>query len=771
MPSQPRPATPSNDALWSRLARRRPIVAAVSALVAVALLGGSWALTTHLRDQAHAASDKVVAVNRATAQLSKLQNEENLFFTGVAAYGFNFTSDLAHVVVTVNAIADPAAAPLLTTYVKASGDVVNLINHSDPLGAAREEVNVQSPASYALVAELSRYAAAQSKDSQSTSNRAGTLTEAVDLGTLLLLVLILLFFWFLDSRSDAERRGEVERAEARFRGIVARGSDAVWLVDPAGAVIFASESTESVLGFDVDEAARPAFADLFPTDERDALTRSLAEVFEDPSRSASAAVAVTEPEKRFLEVVLTNKCEDESIGAVVVSIRDLTERHRAETALERSEALVQDLIDHTPVSVYVKDLDGRYLRVNKAWTQHLGHSAAEAIGASAGELFAGPDGDTIASADAAALVRGPYESETRLTIDGRERTFLVSRFPLLDESGQPYAVGGVSLDITDRVRVEDVERTLGAMVTGLGDAIFTVTNGEIGFWNDAATSLLGHASSDVLGAPPSLLAPESFEEDHARLWAAVASGVTVQAVETMFRRKDGTLVDVEVTLTPQRDVDGAVIGVSAIVRDVTERRRRTEELSRQARTDILTGLPNRAALMSHLARIVGRSAFDGTIAALLFFDLDHFKDVNDTPGLLHAAGDELLRVTADRVRGVLRPADFVARLGGDEFVAVCFPVGGEAETTEIARRVAAAVAEPVSYGDATLHTTASVGVALTPVPNGPTWLGRGDAAMYQAKRSGRNRIVVFEEGMAMEVPDRSSYPREPGEAGDGPQSL
>ncbi len=239
----------------------------------------------------------------------------------------------------------------------------------------------------------------------------------------------------------------------------------------------------------------------------------------------------------------------------------------------------------------------------------------------------------------------------------------------------------------------------------------------------------------------------------------------------MFRRKDGTLVDVEVTLTPQRDADGAVIGVSAIVRDVTERRRRTEELSRQARTDTLTGLPNRAALMSHLARVVGRSAFDGTTAALLFFDLDHFKDVNDTPGLLHAAGDELLRVTADRVRGVLRPADFVARLGGDEFVAVCFPVGGEAETIEIARRVSAAVAEPVAYGDAALHTTASVGVALTPVPNGPTLLGRGDAAMYQAKRNGRNRVVVFEEGMAMEVPDRSSYPREPGEAADGPQSL
>jgi diguanylate cyclase (GGDEF)-like protein/PAS domain S-box-containing protein len=472
-----------------------------------------------------------------------------------------------------------------------------------------------------------------------------------------------------------------------------------------------------------------------------------------------------------LEVVLTNKCDDESIGAVVVSIRDLTERRRAETALERSEALVQDLIDHTPVSIYVKDLEGRYQRVNKAWAQYMGRTPAEAVGATATELFNEANGEAINAADVAALVRGPYESETTLDLNGRRRTFLASRFPLIDEFGQPYAIGGVALDISDRVRAEDLERTLGVMVNQAGDAIFTTSNGEITFWNDAATTMLGYASGDVLGATPGLLTPDGFGDDQSRLWDAVESGVTVQAVETMFRRKDGTLIDVEVTLTPQRAAGGAVTGVSAIIRDATERRRRTDELARQTRTDNLTGLPNRAALVAHLTRVISRSAFDGTTAALLFFDLDHFKEVNDDHPDHHAAGDEVLRVTATRVRHVLRPADYVARLHGDEFVAVCFPVGGRAEAEEIARRVAAGVAAPVRIGEESVVTTASVGVALTPAPDATTWLAQGDAAMYQAKRDGRDRVVVFVEGMTLDAPDRTNYPENPDEGDQDPHGM
>ncbi|HVB70176.1 MAG TPA: PAS domain S-box protein [Acidimicrobiales bacterium] len=740
----------------SQTPRRRPVIAVASAVVAVVLLGGSWALTTRLRDQAQAASTKVVAVTRATAQLSKLANEEDQFFTGVAAYSFNFRSALARVVVAVNAIKDPQADAPLRAFVTATRRVVKLVDQGDSLGAARAEVSVQAPANYALVAECNRYAATQSARAESTLARASNLSEAVDLGALFLLAVLLGIFWYLDARADRERHQEVERTEARYRGIVARGSDAVWLVDENGAILFASESTKGVLGVDVDEAKRPLFVDLFPDAERESLREALTDVVSDPTRPVTVAASVAEPDKRYLEVVLTNKCADDAISAVVVSVRDLTERHRAETALERSEAMIQDLIDHTPALVYVKDLDDHYLRVNKAWSRHMGRSAAETIGATPAELFSTANAQAITAADHLTFERGPYEAELNLEFEGRRRTFLASRFPLLDTAGRPYAVGGVSIDISDRVREEDFERTLGAMVTASGDAIFTTSHGEIVFWNDAAAQLLGYASGDVLGSPTTRLTPADYRDHHQRLWDKVGAGQTVQAAETKFLRKDGTLIDVEVTLTPQRDENAAVSGVSVIIRDATERRARHDELSRQARTDSLTGLPNRAALTAHLARVVSRSAFDGSTAALLFFDLDHFKEVNDT--YLHAAGDELLRVTAQRARAVLRPGDFVARLGGDEFVAVCYPVRGRADAEEIGRRLADAVAAPVAVGAELLGATASVGLALTPVSDAVTWLAQGDAAMYRAKREGRDRIVVFVEGMAIESPDRSWNP-------------
>lgn len=630
--SDGRPTRPSGP-LWSRFARRRPYIAVLCALAAVTLVASSWAITTHLRSQAQSASSKVVAVTRATAQLSSLASEENAFFTGVAAFSFNFTKALERAVVAVEEIRDPKAAPLLADYVAASRQVVYLINRGDPLAAARAEVNAQSPASTALIQECNRFAAVESADASATLARAGRLSEAVSVSSLLLLALVLGLFWYLDLRSDRERRREVER----------------------------------------------------------------------------------------------------------------------------SEALVQDLIDHTPVSIYVKDLAGRYQRVNKAWAQTMGRSPAEAVGATAGELFSAENGAAIDAADRVALERGAYEVELDLELEGRPRTFLTSRFPLLDDHGVPYAVGGVAIDITARAREEDLERTLGAMVSGLGDAIFTTSRGEIVFWNDAAAALLGFTSDDVLGAKPEILTPEGYRAEHTRLWDAVESGVTVQAVETVFRRMDESLLDVEITLTPQPGPDGTVSGVSAIVRDATERRQRHEELSRLARSDNLTGLPNRSSLLAHLDRVLTRSAFDGSVAALLFFDLDHFKDVNDFHPSHHAAGDELLRVTAARVVGVLRPSDFVARLGGDEFVAVCHPISGRDEAGVIARRVAAAVAEPVALGEETRTTSASVGVALTPAPDARTWLAQGDAAMYQAKRAGRNQVVTYVEGMAMVAPDRSAY--------------
>ncbi|MGH9021372.1 MAG: PAS domain-containing protein, partial [Acidimicrobiales bacterium] len=453
---------------------RRRTVVLLGAVVVIALLGGSWTITSHLRNQAKTASTHVVAVTAATATLSNLENQERLFFDGEpAAMHTGFSKLLGNVLTAAHRIDDPRAAPLLATFVAEADRVVRLINANDPAQAAYVEQASQAPAGDNLISEYNRFAAVQSKSAQSTLNRASSLSQDVQLGALLLLALALGMFWYLDSRADRERSRAIEATEARYRGIVARGSDALWLVDAGGAVTFASESTRDVLGVDVDEARRPLLLDLFPDAEHDDLVAGLAAVRADPERPATVAVTVTEPDKRYLEVVFNNQLLDPSVASVVVTVRDLTDRKRAESALERSEALTQDLIDHTPALVYVKDLSGRYQRVNKAWAQAMGITVAEAVGATVDDLFAPDAARVLRTADDAVTVRGAHEAELSIDVDGRRRTFLASRFPLVDSSGETYAIGGVSIDITSRARAEDFERTLGAMMTHSGDAIFT----------------------------------------------------------------------------------------------------------------------------------------------------------------------------------------------------------------------------------------------------------------------------------------------------------
>ena len=145
---------------------------------------------------------------------------------------------------------------------------------------------------------------------------------------------------------------------------------------------------------------------------------------------------------------------------------------------------------------------------------------------------------------------------------------------------------------------------------------------------------------------------------------------------------DGSTVQVWQTIAAKRQDDGRMTQISAVGRDVTERRRFEAALAHQATHDALTDLPNRSLLLDHLGLALARATRDRHLVALLFIDLDRFKTINDRFG--HDIGDELLVAVAGRISEVLRPADTVARLGGDEFVILCENVADEHHAVAIA---------------------------------------------------------------------------------------
>ncbi len=220
-----------------------------------------------------------------------------------------------------------------------------------------------------------------------------------------------------------------------------------------------------------------------------------------------------------------------------------------------------------------------------------------------------------------------------------------------------------------------------------------------------------------------------------------ASGQS-QALDFPFDGPDGPRW-FEGRLLPEFAGDGRVEHVLAITREVTVRREREQRLAHEALHDPLTGLPNRALVVDRIKQALGRAERSGELVAVLYLDLDRFKPVNDSLG--HAVGDELLVAVARRLAEAVRPADTLARLGGDEFVACCELPSPDA-AVELVERLLAAVRSPVTVRGQEICVTASLGLTLATgeSDHAPAVLmAEADAALYQAKRHGRNRFEVF----------------------------
>ncbi len=228
--------------------------------------------------------------------------------------------------------------------------------------------------------------------------------------------------------------------------------------------------------------------------------------------------------------------------------------------------------------------------------------------------------------------------------------------------------------------------------------------------------------------------------------------------ELVLVAPDGTEVTVLQSSRVHLGADGASAFVSGIGRDITSLKEAQSQLAASearfrelALHDPLTGLPNRRQLVEQLRRMNRRRRRGDSTTAVLFVDLDGFKEFNDSRG--HEAGDRLLAAIAARLRENLRPGDLVARLAGDEFVVVCEAIDRYA-ASRVGERILELVRCPLRIDDDQVVVTASVGIAIVEDGDAADWIGRADAAMYAAKGQGRGCIAFFEDG-------QDGYPAEP----------
>lgn len=284
-----------------------------------------------------------------------------------------------------------------------------------------------------------------------------------------------------------------------------------------------------------------------------------------------------------------------------------------------------------------------------------------------------------------------------------------------------------------------VTRQMAAIVESSNDAIFgRDLEGHIISWNPAAERLYGYTAEEILGQYHSVLVPPEREDEAAEAVRQVLEGKAVQALDTIRLRKDGSPVDVSITLSPIRDADGQVIGISTIVRDISERKR-AEEMRRLALLDELTGLNNRRGFMLLAEHQMSVARRDKKPLALLFIDLNNLKTINDNFG--HKEGDRAISDAAAVLKQTFRESDIIARVGGDEFC-VLMTADNELDVDTPIGRLNTNVELHNAQGIRPYKLSLSVGRANYD-PNEPVpiedLMRQADALMYQAKLSKPNR--------------------------------
>jgi diguanylate cyclase (GGDEF)-like protein/PAS domain S-box-containing protein len=462
-------------------------------------------------------------------------------------------------------------------------------------------------------------------------------------------------------------------------------------------------------------------------------------------------------EERWVRVRLTPRRDAHGVvrGYYVVS-NDVHDIKSAHAAVEDKERQLRQVIDSIPTPMCYVDAGTRYRYVNDAFLEYIGKRADEIVGRSVREVL-GEERWSLMHPYLQRVKGGESLAVERLVrfADGRARWMNVRLSPRIVD-GEYLGYYATTSDIHEQKAVEEELRRANSILSAHFDntplaVIEWDTELRIVRWSGQSEAIFGWTATEALGRCLSQWRL-TYEEDVdavARMVHGLVEGPQTQA--TLLHRnyrKDGSVIWVEWHNSALRDESGRVISILSLAQDVSSRIQAEERLQYMATHDGLTGLPNSVLLNDRLEAALVRAKRSGARVGVMFLDLDHFKDVNDTLG--HRIGDALLKELARRIRAALRQSDLLARISGDEFVVVLEDFPDPDGPERVARKILDEVGRTFHLEGNEIQVSASLGLALHPGDgaDAETLLKNADAAMYHAKELGRNGFRLFSSELA-----------------------
>ena len=450
--------------------------------------------------------------------------------------------------------------------------------------------------------------------------------------------------------------------------------------------------------------------------------------------------------------LLANNTLTDTGERVLVRV-DVTEAKRRELEL----AKLHRAVEQSPVSVIITNGEGEIEYVNPRFETVSGYSLEEVRGKNPRILKSDQTPDEVYRDLWEHLLRGETWHGELLNRrkDGSlywEEAYIS---PVRDAAGNTTHYIAFKEDISERKRTEESMRLHAKVFETLDEGVLITDADEIILAvNPAFSRITGYMPEEALGKTPRLLSSgRQSRAFYQEMWRDLLESGSWEG-ELEDRRKNGEIYPVWMNIVAVRDKDGAVTQYISVFRDITERKAAEARIRHQASFDALTGLPNRDLFLDRVDHALHTATREGTELALLFIDLDRFKEVNDTLG--HLLGDELLKQVAERLLGCVRETDTVSRFGGDEFVIALEDVGGARNSAAVATKVLRAVEQPMVIGGSEVQVGASIGITHYPEDAGDavTLLRNADMAMYRAKEAGRNTFQFYTREMNQQVQRR-----------------